>query len=109
MARKHRPLRNRDYARLMNKVCVGLGFCGCMKNDKPLHVDDFIPPYGMVTADQFAEWVILADNLNPNLAPSEHMRAIRAAFIECMGADVVDATRLKWFDEKTMGTDQKRT
>jgi len=99
MSKKHQPPPNQDYARLMDKVCVGLGYCGCIKDDKPLHVDDFIPPYGMVTADQFVDWVILADNLNPNLAPSENKRAIRVAFVECMGADVVDATRLTWFEE----------
>lgn len=99
MAKKNQRPTNTAYARLMNRVCVGLGYCGCVKNDKPLHVDDFIPPYGMVTADQFVDWVILADNLNPNLAPSEHKRAIRAAFVEYMGADVVDATRLTWFFE----------
>jgi|JI10StandDraft_1071094.scaffolds.fasta_scaffold73858_3 hypothetical protein len=96
MGREKDPRANRDYARLMNKVCVGLGYCGCIKGDKPIHVDDFIPSYGMVTAAQFAEWVILAEGLNPTLAPSEHIRAIRTAFIEFMGADVVDASRLKW-------------
>lgn len=99
MAKKDKPPANRDCARLQNKVCVGLGYCGTIKNGRPLHVDDFIPSYGMVTAEQFAEWVILADNVNPNLAPSEHKKMIRAAFIECMGNDVVDATRLRWFIE----------
>lgn len=104
MARKNSLPPNRDYARLMDKVCVGLGYCGCVKNGKPLHVDDIIPSYGMVTADQFAEWVILADNLNPNLAPTEYKKMMRAAFIECMGADVVDASRLKWFIEPNSET-----
>jgi hypothetical protein len=96
MARKNSLPPNRDYARLQNKVCVGLGYCGTEKNGKPLHVDDIIPSYGMVTAEQFAEWVILADDLNPNLAPTEHKKMMRAAFIDCMGAEVVDASRLKW-------------
>lgn len=88
MVRKKSLPPNRDYARLQNKVCVGLGYCGTVKNGKTLHVDDIIPSYGMVTAEQFAEWVILADDLNPNLAPSEHKKMIRAAFIEFMGADL---------------------
>ena len=99
MKKRNHPPANRDYVRLQDKVCVGLGYCGTMKNGKPLHVDDFIPSSGMVTAEQFAEWVILADDCNPNLAPSEHKKMIRAAFIECMGSDVVDATRLRWFIE----------
>jgi hypothetical protein len=72
-----------------------MGYCGCIKNGKPLHVDDFIPSSGLVTADQFVEWVILADDLNPNLADKSHKRAIKHAFIEHMSGDVVDAGKLR--------------
>jgi len=53
------------YGALMHEACVVWGFCGCVKNGKPLHVDDFLPARGPVTADQFVEWLFLADNLNP--------------------------------------------
>ena len=83
----------------MHEVCVDWGFCGWQKHGVPLHVDLFIPPAGPVTADQFVEWVFLADNLNPNLEPERWERqkaAIRDAFVRHMGAEVVDARLLNW-------------
>ena len=87
------------YDALMERVCVGLGFCGTIKNRQPLHVDLIIPPSGPVTAEQFAEWVFLADNVNPNSASERWQKLkgqIRAAFIEHMGGEVVDAAELRW-------------
>jgi len=87
------------YDALMDRVCVGLGFCGCIKNGKPLHVDDLIPGDGPVTADQFVEWVFLADNMNPNADPKRWTpikQQIKAAFVEHMGSEVVDAAALRW-------------
>ena len=83
---------------LMDEVCVGLGFCGTVK-DYPLHVTHIIPTSGPVTADQFVDWVFLADDMNPNVdrerwAPIRHK--IRAAFVKFMGAETVDATMLQW-------------
>ncbi len=92
------------YDALMHEVCVGWGFCGCIKNDKPLHVSDLIPDTGKVTADQFVEWVFLAENMNPNSDPDRwkrHKDAIKTAFIKHMGGDVVDAELLEYAD--TMG------
>ena len=79
---------------LLHEVCVVWGFCGSIKRRQPLHVDFLIPARGPVTADQFVEWVFLADNLNPNLDPERwqpHKDAIRAAFVRHMGAEIVDA------------------
>jgi hypothetical protein len=73
------------YDPLMHCVCVDWGFCGCVKNDKPLHVDDLIPKAGEVEAYQFVEWVFLADNMNPNSdieTWQKHRDAIRAAQTE---------------------------
>jgi hypothetical protein len=81
------------YDSLLHEVCVRLGYCGCIKDGKSLHVDDFIPKAGLVTADQFAEWVVLADNLTP--AASPHLKHIRDAFVRHMGAQAVDATLLR--------------
>lgn len=87
------------YDALMHFVCVGWGFCGCLKDGKPLHVDDFIPETGAVSADQFVEWVFLADDIDPHADPDHwqrHKDAIRAAFIEYMGGEVVEAEKLEW-------------
>src|SRR5689334_13856279 len=85
---------------LMHDVCVVWGYCGSAKYDQPLHVDFLIPPEGPVTADQFVEWVFLADDLNPNLCPESHRRALRAAFVRHMGGEVVDARLLRWSNSK---------
>jgi hypothetical protein len=83
----------------MYEVCVGWGYCGSIKDDKPLHVDMFIPESGLVSADQFVEWVFLADNQDPNRDLEKwqpHKDAIKAMFIKHMGGETVDAARLRW-------------
>lgn len=83
----------------MHIACVEWGFCGCVKYDQPVHVDMFIPSYGPVTANQFVEWLFLADDQNPNVDPERwlmHKEALRTAFVNCMGAEVVDASELRW-------------
>jgi hypothetical protein len=94
---------NTAYDALMEEICVGLGFCGCIKDGRPLHVRQLIPSSGPVTADQFVEWVFLADNMNPNTRPMrwENLKGkVRQAFLRHMGAEVVDAKLLKWSDGK---------
>lgn len=94
---------NTAYDVLMDEICVGLGFCGCIKNGKPLRVAHFIPSKGPVTADQFAEWVFLADDMNPNSEPKrwENLKdKIKRAFVRHMGSETVDAKLLKWSDGK---------
>lgn len=89
------------YDALLHIVCVEWGFCGCLKCGKQLHVDDFIPKAGVVTADQFVEWVFLADDMDPNHEPERwkrHKDALKTAFIECMGGEVIEAERLQWSD-----------
>ena len=96
-------MERRGYDQLMHILCADLGFCGCIKHERPMHVDLLIPPEGPVTADQFVEWVFLADDMNPNSEAERwqpHKAAIRTAFVECMGADTVDASRLRWSCER---------
>jgi hypothetical protein len=85
---------------LMDFVCVGRGYCGAIHRDgAPLHVTLFIPDAGPVTADQFVEWVFLADRMNPNVEPErwqKHKDAIRAAFVDHMGGETVEAERLRY-------------
>jgi hypothetical protein len=49
------PSKATGYDALIRFVCVDWGFCGCIKDDEPLHVDDLIPKTGKITADQFVE------------------------------------------------------
>jgi hypothetical protein len=86
-------MRESAYTALLQEVCVSLGYCGGVKDGVPLHVDDFIPQTGSVTANQFAEWVVLAENLTPMTNP--HLEQIRQAFLRHMGAAVVDVERLR--------------
>jgi hypothetical protein len=89
------------FGALMDEACVGWGFCGCMKNGQDLHVTLLVPPEGPVTADQFVEWLFLADNLNPNdssVAVQRQKAALRAAFVRHMGGEEVDASMLRWRD-----------
>jgi hypothetical protein len=91
------------YDALMEEVCVRFGFCGCIKDGRPLHVDYFIPSRGPVTADQFVEWVFLADDMNPHSEPKHWGNLagkVKAAFITHMGAEIVDAKLLKWSDNR---------
>lgn len=93
----------REFDSLMRVVCVEWGYCGSIhRNGTPLHVTLFIPDEGPVTADQFVEWVFLADRENPNVdlgRMQRHKDALRAAFVQHMGGEVVEARRLRWGDE----------
>lgn len=91
------------FERLMNVVCVRLGYCGCVKDGEALHVTDFMPKHGSVTADQFADWVLLADGFNLDelsQAEREHREEIKAAFIEHMGREKLSAKHLRWGDSR---------
>src|SRR5262249_9758037 len=104
------PMTRVGYRALMYEVCVNWGFCGCIKEGRPLHVDLLIPRDGPVSADQFVEWVFLADNLNPNSDPlrwQRHNQAIRDAFVKHMGAETVDARLLRSPDASDDEPDHK--
>jgi hypothetical protein len=83
---------------MLDEFCVRLGLCGCVKDGKRLHVTDFIPETGPVSADQFARWLIMADGLDPDEPTPEIRRSIhrlKAVFAKHMGAGVVDASNLR--------------
>ena len=87
-----------SYDALMREVCVGLGWCGGIVNGVPLHVDDFIPEDGLVTVNQFVDWLLQADGMDPDAEPEKWRTSkddLRAAFIRHMGSDVADARDLK--------------
>jgi len=87
------------YHTLVDEMAVRWGYGGCIKDDQAVHVSLFVPSEGPVFADQFAEWVLLANNLNPNSDPTGYRsqkQVLHAAFVKHMGADMVDARRLRW-------------
>lgn len=82
---------------LMHDACVVWGYCGCIKDGEPIHVTQFIPPHGPIHARQFVEWLLLADNVNPNYPKYDPDKAaILASFVTHMGDEVVDASLLRW-------------
>jgi hypothetical protein len=90
---------NPDYNTLMHDVCVERGWCGGIVNGDPCHVDDLIPESGPASAEQFVEWLFQAEGLDPSSEPAKwkkHKEGLCEAFVRHMGADVVDASALKW-------------
>lgn len=87
------------FDQLMHFTCVTMGYCGWTDSDgEPRHMTDFIPEEGPVSADQFVEWVLLADGCKPDLTPLRHKRQLRQAFVDIMGGAAVDARLLRWPD-----------
>jgi hypothetical protein len=83
---------------LLDIVCIEWGFCGCIKNGKPLSLNDIIPSSGPVCVSQFVDWVFLADDMNPNSDIEKwktHKEGIRKAFIDLMGCEILDANELR--------------
>lgn len=79
---------------MMNEYCVGLGWCGSF----PLHVTDFVPAAGSVSADDFVDWLIRAEQADLRSSRRARQR-LRDVFVRHMGAEAVDASELrsKWF------------
>ena len=84
---------------MIREFCVKLGWCGCVTDGKRLHLSDFIPETGPVSADEFARWLIAAEGFDPDqLSASERRRWIpqlREVFVKHMGAKVVDSSNLR--------------
>lgn len=82
----------------MHYACVEHGYCGSIKHGEHIHVSMFIPTTGPVSADAFAERVLLADNQNPHDGSdmsAKHLKDMRRAFVRIMGAYCVDASELQ--------------
>jgi hypothetical protein len=81
---------------------VGTEWClGSTMNENGDIVDvtRFIPETGAVSADQFVDWVFLASYEEAREPKPMWKRAqvvIRAAFVEHMGGETVDAAALRW-------------
>jgi hypothetical protein len=86
---------------LMQEVCVERGWCGSVVDNRPMHVTDFLPANGSVTADQFVGWLFAADGVDPNEDLPKwqaHIDGLRDAFIRHMGGNSVDVKLLSGFD-----------
>ena len=72
----------------MDEVCEIWGYCVSTKHGVDMHVTLIVPSEGEVTADQFVEWLLLADDVNPNsMTPnaSKIKNGLRSAFVNHMG------------------------
>ena len=90
---------NPNFNTLIHEVCVGSGWCGGIVNDKPSHIDDFIPEAGLVSAERPVECLFQAVGVDPSSEPAKwarHKDALREAFVRHPGADIVDASAQKW-------------
>ena len=87
---------SKAYDKLLNEVCVRLGFCGSVVDDEPLHVDQFIPASGLVTAEAFASALFKAEGWDPEGSAAHQFRpAICEAFARHIGAAEMDASLLR--------------
>ncbi|MER9914996.1 hypothetical protein NKJ71_30735 [Mesorhizobium sp. M0050] len=79
------PMPNRpDFDGLMRAVCTGYGYCGSLQDDGFVHVTDFFPERGRVTAEQFVDWLFMAEgDQGPMGSPSAMLmrEKIRNCFI----------------------------
>ena len=81
----------------MHELCVGLGFCGSVVDGKPRHVTDYIPDEGIVTADQFVDWLLVAEGFDPYERSSEvkcWKLELKSVFIRHMKSETVDAKEI---------------
>ena len=88
-----------DFDALMKEICVGWGYCGSVRDGKVLHVTDFIPATGPVSSEQFVERVFLADGMSDGFKSTGargHRKSLMAIFVKHMGAEIVDAERLRY-------------
>lgn len=89
----------RSFEALMHEVCVERGWCGAVVDGRPMHVTDFLPTRGMVTADQFVNWLMKAEGVDPaedRAKWQSHAAGLREAFVRHMGSTYVDAWQLAW-------------
>ncbi|WP_112310858.1 hypothetical protein [Pseudogemmobacter bohemicus] len=87
-------MKKTGFDRLACEVCAKYGFCGSGHTGTFVHVTDFLPESGPVTAEQFTDWLLIADGYDPESQAEvfEKFRAIfRPIFIKHMGADCVEA------------------
>ncbi len=88
---------NSAFDSLMHEVCVEHGWCGGVVDGQPKHVTDFLPESGPVCADDFVDWLFLAEGVDPNEDKQKwqpHIIELRNMFIRHMGAEKVNVVKL---------------
>lgn len=79
---------------MMHDLRAGMGFCGGVVDGEPRHVIDYIPESGVVTADQFASWVLEAEGMASEPG-NPFWSDLRQVFVIHMGCEAVGAEALK--------------
>lgn len=80
------------YDKLLEDVCVRLGFCGSFVDGQSLHVDQFLPESGVLTNDDFADALFKAEGWDPGGSDARTFRpSVQEAFVRHMGASEADA------------------
>jgi hypothetical protein len=83
------------YDKLLEDVCVRLGFCGSVGDDQPLQVDQFLPQIGPLTDEVFADAIFKAEGWDPDSSEARRFRSsLRDAFVLHMGGSEIDASLL---------------
>lgn len=87
------------YDKLLEEVCVRLGFCGSVVDGQPLHVEQFISQSGTLTDEDFADAVFKAEGLDPDSPEARRFRlAVRDAFVRHMGGAAIGASLVTQMD-----------
>ncbi len=74
------------YDKLLEEVCVRLGFCGSVVEGHPLHVDQFLPENGVLTNEAFADALFKAEGWDPAGPQARTFRdRVYEAFVRHMG------------------------
>lgn len=80
------------YDKLLEEVCVRLGFCGAVVDGHSLHVDQFLPQAGVLTSEEFAAALFKAEGWDPDGSEGQTFRSsVREAFVRHMGRSEMDA------------------
>lgn len=79
------------YDKLLEEVCVRLGFCGSVIDGQPLHVDQFLPQSGVLTFEEFAVALFKAEGWDPDGPEAHTVRScLREAFVRHMGGSEME-------------------
>lgn len=80
------------YNKLLEDVCVRLGFCGSVVDGQSLHVDQLLPQSGALTDEEFADALFKAEGWDADSSEARTLRSsVRDAFIRHMGSSEIDA------------------